>query len=85
MPSVIRTAASRPTADTAGVAGSSVRAGAEDDIRRTSAAPFLYSEADLTTEMRSKLTDSFRPPHTPHSLLRRGPTFPWSCYSTTEW
>ena len=26
-----------------------------------------------------------RPPHTPHSLLRRGPTFPWSCHSTTEW
>ena len=26
-----------------------------------------------------------RPPHTPHSLLRRGPTFPWSCCSTTEW
>ena len=62
VPSVIRTAASRPTADTAGVAGSSVRAGAEDDIRRTSAAPFLYSEADLTTEMRCKLHDSFRPP-----------------------
>ena len=26
-----------------------------------------------------------RPPHTPHSLLRRGPTSPWSCHSTTEW
>ena len=62
VPSVLRTTVSRPTADATGVAGRSARAGAEDDIRRTSAAPFLYSEADLTTEMRCKLNDSFRPP-----------------------
>ena len=71
MPSVLRTAASRPTADATGVAWRSARAGGEDDIRRTSAAPFLYSEADLTTEMRSKLTDSFRPPQQDESKIQQ--------------
>ena len=73
MPSVVKMTKEQPTAAAQAGPSTASRAGATDEgtIRRTSAAPFLYSEDDLTNEMRRKLTDNFRPPQQDASKIQQ--------------